>query len=87
MIKKNCTHSHNFKDTVELVADCGAKEISSHLLTALKNANNFHHCMSQSTLKLCLIISSNHYWKIHIIIYILFIQMRQVMQLAIYATF
>ena len=38
MIKKNCTHSHNFKDTVELVADCGAKEISSHLLTALKNA-------------------------------------------------
>ena len=38
MIKKNCAHSHNFKDTVELAADCGAKEISSHLLTALKNA-------------------------------------------------
>ena len=28
---------HNFRDNVGLVADCGAKEISSHLLTALKN--------------------------------------------------
>ena len=34
MIRKNWEHSHNF---VELVADCGATEISSHLLTAPKN--------------------------------------------------
>ena len=38
MIRKNWAHSHNFRDIVELVADCGSKEISSHLLTALKNA-------------------------------------------------
>ena len=38
MIRKNWAHSHNFRDIVELVADCGAKEISSHLLTAPKNA-------------------------------------------------
>ena len=38
MIRKNWEHSHNFRDVVELVADCGAKEISSHLLTAPKNA-------------------------------------------------
>ena len=38
MIRKNWAHSHNFRDIVELVADCGTKEISSHLLTALKNA-------------------------------------------------
>ena len=38
MIRKNWVHSHNFRDVVELVADCGAKEISSHLLTAMKNA-------------------------------------------------
>ena len=31
-------HSHNFRDIKELVADCGTKEISSDLLTALKNA-------------------------------------------------
>ena len=43
MIKKNWAHSHNFGDIVELVADCGAKEISSHLLTALKST--FHQCM------------------------------------------
>ena len=30
--------THNFRDIKELVADCGTKEISSHLLTALKNA-------------------------------------------------
>ena len=34
MIWKNWAHSHNFTDIVELAADCGAKEISSHLLTA-----------------------------------------------------
>ena len=51
MIRKNWAHSHNFRDIVELVADCGAKERSSHLLTAPKSV-----CMSQSTLKLYLII-------------------------------
>ena len=30
--------SNSFRDIVQLVADCGTKEISSHLLTALKNA-------------------------------------------------
>ena len=38
MIKTNWAHSHNFRDIVELATDCGAKEISSHLLTAPKNA-------------------------------------------------
>ena len=38
MIRKNWAHSHNFEDIVELVADCGAKVISPHLLTAPKNA-------------------------------------------------
>ena len=51
MIRKNWAHSHNFRDIVELVADCGTKERSSHLLTAPKSV-----CMSQSTLKLYLII-------------------------------
>ena len=37
MIRKNWAHSHNFRDIAELVADCGAKEISSHLLIAPKN--------------------------------------------------
>ena len=37
MIRKNRAHSHDYRDIVELVADCGAKEISSHLLTAPKN--------------------------------------------------
>ena len=38
IIRKNWAHNHNFRDIVELVADCGAKEICSRLLTALKNA-------------------------------------------------
>ena len=38
MIRKNWAHIHNFRDIIELVVDCGAKEISSHLLTAPKNA-------------------------------------------------
>ena len=36
MIRKNWAHSHNFRDIVELVADCGVEEMSSHLLTAPK---------------------------------------------------
>ena len=56
MIRKNWVHSHNFRDIVELAADCGVEEMSSHLLTAPKNAKYHFHCMSQSTLKLCLII-------------------------------
>ena len=38
MIRKNWAHIVNFRDIAGLVADCGAKEISSHLLTAPKNA-------------------------------------------------
>ena len=38
MIRKNWAHIVNFRDIVGLVADCGAKEISSHFLTAPKNA-------------------------------------------------
>ena len=38
MIRKNWAYSHNFRNIAGLVADCGAKEISSHLLTASKNA-------------------------------------------------
>ena len=38
MIRKNWAHSHNFRDLAEFVADCGAKEISSQLLTATKNS-------------------------------------------------
>ena len=34
MIRKNWAHNHNIRETVELVADCGAREISSHLLTS-----------------------------------------------------
>ena len=30
--------SNSFRDIVQLVSDCGTKEISSHLLTAPKNA-------------------------------------------------
>ena len=41
MIRKNWAHSRNFRNIVELVADCGAKERSLHLLTAQKNAKFF----------------------------------------------
>ena len=37
MIRKNWAHGHTFRDTAELEAYCGAKEVSSHLLTAPKN--------------------------------------------------
>ena len=38
MIKKNWAYTHNFRDIVELIGVCGGKEISSHLLTAPRNA-------------------------------------------------
>ena len=38
MIRKNWAYTHSFKDVVELVAECGGKEIQTHLLTAPKNA-------------------------------------------------
>ena len=38
MIRKNWAYSHNFRDIVELVADCGTKEISLPLPAALENA-------------------------------------------------
>ena len=56
MIRKNWEHSHNFRDIVELAADCGTKEISLPYLLHRKMQNTFHSSMSQSTLKLCLII-------------------------------
>ena len=52
MIRKNWAQSHNFRDIVEFVADCGAEEISLIYLLHQKMQNTFH----QSTLKLCLII-------------------------------
>ena len=39
LIKKNWAHTINFKDTVELIADCGGKEVRTHLLNTQKNAN------------------------------------------------
>ena len=39
LIKKNWAHTRNFKDIVELIADCGGKEVRRHLLNAPKNAN------------------------------------------------
>ena len=39
LIKKNSVHIHNFKDIVELIADCRGKEVRTHLLNVPKNAN------------------------------------------------
>ena len=39
LIKKNWVHTNNFKDIFELIADCGGKEVRTHLLNAPKNAN------------------------------------------------
>ena len=33
-------HSRNFKDLVELDAECGGREVSSHLITASRNATH-----------------------------------------------
>lgn len=38
MVRKICAHNHNFKDVVELVAECPGREIQTHLLTAPENA-------------------------------------------------
>ena len=56
MIGKNWAHSRNFRDTAELVGDCGAEKFPRIYLLHRKIQNTFNHCMSQSTLKLCLII-------------------------------
>ena len=38
LIKQHWGHTHNFKNLVELIAECGGREIKTHLLTAPKNA-------------------------------------------------
>ena len=38
LVKQNWAHSHNFKNLVDLVAECGGKELKTHLLTAPQNA-------------------------------------------------
>ena len=37
MIIKNWVYTHNFNDVVDLISQCGSKEISSHLIMAPKN--------------------------------------------------
>ena len=37
MIIKNWAYTHNFHDVVDLISQCGSKEISSHLIMAPKN--------------------------------------------------
>ena len=37
MIIKNWAYTHNFHDVVDLIGQCGSKEISSHLIMAPKN--------------------------------------------------
>ena len=76
MIRKNWGHSHHFRDIVELVADCEAKEIFLHLLTAPKNAKY----LSSLYVSKCIETMSNYmkcYWIICEVIYNLFIQTRQ----------
>ena len=38
MVRKNWAHTHNFKEVVELLKQCGDREIETHLLLAPKNA-------------------------------------------------
>ena len=38
LVKQNWAHTHNFKNVVDLVAECGGKELQTHLLTASKKA-------------------------------------------------
>ena len=92
LVRKNWAHSHNFRDIVKLVADCGAKEISYHLLTAPRNAKYLSPVYVSKHLETCLIIWGNRHWKVCEVIYILFYtdETRDVTskdQLAIYPTF
>ena len=52
----NWVHSHNFRDIVELEADCGAKEIYPHLLTAPKSAKYHSPLYYQCKLKLWMVV-------------------------------
>ena len=38
LIKHNWADTHNFKNLVQLVSECGGKEVQMHLLTCPKNA-------------------------------------------------
>ena len=38
LVKENWAHTHNFKNVVELIAECGQKQFQTHFLTASKNA-------------------------------------------------
>ena len=92
MVSKNWAHSHNFRDIVKLVADCDAKEISYHFLTAPKNAKYLSPVYVSKHIETCLIIWSNRHCKVCEAIYILFYtdETRDVTlkkQLAIYPTF
>ena len=39
LAKKHWAHTHNFDSLVDLIGRCGGKEVETHLLTTLKNAN------------------------------------------------
>ena len=48
LVKKNWAHSKNFKGLVELVVECGGREVSSHLITASRNATHLSpECISK----------------------------------------
>ena len=56
MVRKNWAHRYNFRDIVKLVADCDAKEISYHFLTAPKNAKYLSQVHVSKHIETCLII-------------------------------
>lgn len=35
---KNWKYTHNFLDTVDIISQCGGKEITSHIIKSTKNA-------------------------------------------------
>ena len=39
LVMRNWAHTCNFKELVELISKCGSKELKTHLLTAVGNAN------------------------------------------------
>ena len=49
LIKHNWAHIHNFENLVQLVLECGGKEIQTHLLTSPKTQHIFHQHMWKST--------------------------------------